>query len=133
MCHFQIRPKSASDVEFSNFVENTIFNKIGNPTFDVFCYIEKWQLFACIGSDKQAQLRPRPKEPFGLGAKAERPKLMRCISKTKKAPRKAPLLVGSRNKLFFLSSPLMDWSSHGQNFAQNLMKRFPYMYPCLRV
>ena len=35
-------------------------------------------------------VRPRPKEPFGLGAKAERPKLMRCISKTKKASRKAP-------------------------------------------
>lgn len=45
-----------------NFVEKTYFffsytYKIGNPNFDVFCYIEKWQLFACIGSDKQAQHR----------------------------------------------------------------------------
>ena len=81
-------------------------------------------------------VRARPKEPFGLGAKAERPKLMRCISKTKKASRKAPCWL--RNKLFFslsLSSPLMDWSSHGQNFAQNLMKRFPphFFSMCLRV
>ena len=78
-------------------------------------------------------VRPRPKEPFGLGAKAERPKLMRCISKTKKASRKAPCWLKKQTFFFSLSlsSPLMDWSSHGQNFAQNLMKRFPYIYVLL--
>ena len=44
-----------------------------------------------------------------------------------KGPKKGSLLAQETN-FFSLSSPLMDWSSHGQNFAQNLMKRFPYMY-----
>ena len=34
-------------------------------------------------------------------------------------------LLAQETNFFSLSSPLMDWSSHGQNFAQNLMKRFP--------
>ena len=42
-----------------------------------------------------------------------------------KGLKKGSLLA--QKQTFFLSSPLMDWSSHGQNFAQNLMKRFsPY-------
>lgn len=52
-------------------------------------------------------VRPRPKEPFGLGAKAERPKLMRCISKTKKASRKAPCWL--KKQTFFLSLSLLLW------------------------
>ena len=100
----------------------TDFQNNLSRVFDIFCCIEKWQLFACIGSDKQAQLRPRPKEPFGLGAKAERPKLMRCISKKRAQEKKRLLLLAQENKTF--SSFLMDWYSHGQKFAPNLMKHF---------
>ena len=48
----------------------------------------------CMYWIRQAHLRPRPKTEarkslFGLGAKAERPKLMRCISKKRRGPQAA--------------------------------------------